>query len=100
MKIAILLQDDNFIEESVVQAYAFTVEDSTVVSIGAELLTVKNLEYLIIWLTAKHIDIVFTDYEDAEVKKVFHKIGIKMKSLKEIKDNPLLNQFLVHNTED
>lgn len=95
MRIAIFLRNEKLVEESVVQAYAFSVEDRTITSIGSELLYVRNIDYLMIWLLGNNIDIVYMNNADEELRERLQKTGVKVKPLGEIKDNPLLNLFLI-----
>lgn len=96
MRIAIFLQNENFIDENMVQAYAFTIHDNVIVSMGEELLSVRNIKYLLSWLLARNINIAYINYQKREeIEKHFKKIGVKLKSLDEIRTNPLLKNFLV-----
>jgi len=95
MRIAIFLRNEKLPEESVVQAYAFSVEDRTITSIGSELLYVRNIDYLIVWLIGNNIDVVYMNNVEEELKEGLNKIGVLLKPLNEIKDNPLLNLFLI-----
>lgn len=95
MRIAILIKNEDHVDESVMQAYAFSVKDNTIVSVGSELLTVRNLEYLLIWLLGKQVNVVYIDYDSENIKSTLQKVGIALKSLNEIRNNPLLKQFLI-----
>jgi len=95
MRIAIFLRNEKLPEESIVQAYAFSVEDHTITSIGSELLYVKNVNYLIVWLIGNNIDVLYMNNSEEQIHESIQKIGVKIKPLSEIKNNPLLNLFLI-----
>lgn len=95
MRIAIFLRNEKLPEESIVQAYAFSVEDHTITSIGSELLYVRNVDYLIVWLIGNNIDVLYMNNSDEQLHESIQKIGVKIKPLSEIKNNPLLNLFLI-----
>lgn len=95
MRIALFLRNEKLSEESIVQAYAFSVEEHIITSIGSELLYVENQDYLIAWLIGNDIDVVYMNNAGEEFREVMQAIGVTVKSLKEIKDNPLLNLFLI-----
>lgn len=96
MRIAIFLGNENFIDESMIQAYAFNVQNGVITSIGDELLSVKNVKYLLSWLLAQKINIVYMNCRKEEVKRCFKRIDVETKPLGEIKNNPLLEKFLVY----
>ncbi|NDV84499.1 hypothetical protein [Bacteroides sp. 51] len=95
MRIAIFLRNEKLPGESIVQAYAFSVEDHTITSIGSELLYVKNVDYLTVWLIGNNIDVLYMNNSDESLCEGIQKIGVKVKPLSEIKNNPLLNLFLI-----
>lgn len=95
MRIAIFLRNEKLPEESIVQAYAFSIENHIITSIGSELLYVENVDYLIIWLIGNKIDVLYMNSPDTDFQESIQKIGVEVKSLTEIKNNPLLNLFLI-----
>ncbi len=96
MRIAIFLQNENFLDESMIQAYAFNIQNNVITSISEELLSLRNIKYLLSWLLAKNIDIIYmNNYVTEEVKSGCKRINIRIKSLKELKYNPLLSKFLM-----
>lgn len=95
MRIAIFLRNEKQPEENVIQAYLFSVVDHTITSIGSELIYITNTDYLIGWLLSNNIDIVFMNHADGELQNELKKIDVEIRSLDKIKDNPLLNLFLI-----
>lgn len=95
MRIAILLGNENQPDESVVQAYAFTVEDGVITRMCDELLNVRNIQYVASWLLGKNINEVFMNYDNTEVNDYLESIGVSVKKLECIKKNPLLKSFLI-----
>ena len=95
MRIAMFLRNEKLPEESIVQAYAFSVEDHTITGIGSEMLYVRNIDYLGAWLISNHIDVVYMNNTDEDILEKLRKIGVTVKPLSEIKNNPLLNLFLI-----
>lgn len=95
MKIAILLENENFPDESIVQAYVFNVENEVITSVSDELLSLRNMQYLMCWLLSKNIQQIFMKKPDRKLIKYLTDKDIVVRLLNEIKDNPLLGSFLM-----
>ncbi len=95
MRIAILLENENFIGGTMVQAYAFNVEDDVITSFAEELLAVNNIYYLVCWLLGKNIKEIFVKRCDERLKDYLKKIDVSVRTLDEIKDNPILKKFVL-----
>jgi len=95
MRIAMFLRNEKLPEESIVQAYAFSVEDHTITGIGSELLYMRNIDYLGAWLISNQIEVVYMNNTDEDVLGRLQEIGVTVRHLSEIKNNPLLNLFLI-----
>ena len=95
MRIAILLHNEKLPDDGIVQAYTFSVEDHVVTSVGSELLYLQHTEYVAFWLTSNHIDVVYTNNTDENLKETLNKVEVTLKPFSEIKNNPLLSLFLI-----
>ncbi len=97
MKIAVFLKNENFeyLDDHIIQIYTFNIENNLITSIGSELVTIKNLNHILLWLLSKNIEEIYLKNPNNELKSYFEKTGITVKSIEEIKDNPLLKSFLL-----
>lgn len=50
-----------------VQAYAFTIDNKIITSMGNELLLIKNIRYILCWLLDKNINVVYAPAENIEI---------------------------------
>lgn len=97
MKIAIFLKYDNcaVLDDNIIKAYVFNVEDELITSVGNEILMLKDVNYLMLWVVEKQIQTIYANETDPEWKRVLHNIGVEAKPMSSLKDHPLLKSFQI-----
>lgn len=96
MRIAIFLQNEDFVDESMIQAYSFSVQNDVIVGVSEELLSVRNIKHLASWLLSRNINIVFMNCQQGnKLEEALKKIDVKIRPFDDIKNNPLLQKFLM-----
>ncbi len=97
MKIAIFLASEtmNRLDKSFVQTVIFKIRDGLIVGVEKEYLSVKNINILTLWLVTKEIEELYVEEVEETVKAYFERINIKIKTFKEMKDNPILKAFII-----
>lgn len=96
MKIAIFLGSEkmNTLDKNFVQAVIFKINDGVIVGVEKDFHVLKNINSLALWLISNEINELYVDKVEEPVKAFFEKIDIKLKNLREIKDNPILKAFI------
>lgn len=78
----------------VLRAYTFNVEGESIKNMKSEILTTNDMNYVFLWLLSKQIEILYIKGIDETAKHLLEKINIKLKSVDEVKDHPLLRLLL------
>jgi hypothetical protein len=98
MRIAIFLQNLNLeafqSATKVREVLLFNVRDTVIDAIGVDRLLLANVDYLLLWLLSHKVEMVYMDPEPP-LKETLERAGLAVKSLMEIKDNPMCRAFLV-----
>lgn len=97
MRLAIFLDNINHEDISlrVVKMLMFDVNDSVIMSIGEETLSLDNSNYIILMLLSNEVVAVYANHLPERLKKLLGKAEIEYHSLEELKDNPLFRSFLL-----
>ena len=97
MKVAIFLGNENFdmLDNNVIQAYTLNVEDRLITSIGNEILTTRDVNYITLWLLSKQIKVLYAKDVDEKAKDLLAKIDVEIKPIDEIKNHPILKSILL-----
>lgn len=96
MKIAIFLGSEkmNTLDKNFVQAVIFKISDGIIVGVDKDFHVLKNINSLALWLISNEINELYVEKVEEPVKVFLENIDIKVKDLKDIKDNPILKAFL------
>jgi len=96
MRFAVFLENINFehLDPRVRRVFLFEREEEVITAVGEELLTLYDLNYLLLWLLGKNVKQIYVNNIDGMVKWQIEYIDIIVSELKEIKDNPLLQAIL------
>lgn len=99
MRFAVFLENINFehLDPRVRRVFLFEREEEVITAVGEELLTLYDLNYLLLWLLGKNVKQIYVNGIDSMVKWQVEYIDIMVGELKEIKDNPLLQAILIKN---
>lgn len=97
MKVAVFLSSEkmNNLDKNIIHAVIFTITDGTITGVENEFIAMKSSNYLSLWLLGKHIEEIYTHDMDEDTRSLITKIGITIKTLEEIKDNPLLKALII-----
>ena len=102
MRIAVFLHNDNLkvLNKDAVQAFAFDVNNDLIISIGQETLITSNLNSVSLWLLNKSIEEIYITTINNTAKCYLERIGITVRSMDELKDNPILKSFVIEKKSD
>ncbi|MDL2290463.1 hypothetical protein LJB95_03565 [Paludibacteraceae bacterium OttesenSCG-928-F17] len=97
MKIAVFLKYDNcaILDDDVVKAYIFNVEDELITSVGNEIILLKNVNYLMLLVVEKQINCIYSNDINDDIKSLLNNIGVDLKPMNSLKEHPILKSFLV-----
>ncbi len=76
------------------KVYLFEREKEVITATGHELLTLYDLNYLLLWLLDKGLKQIYVNGIGKDIKEQIERIDILVNELNEIKDNPLLKTIL------
>jgi len=102
MKIAVLLftMEIPGSNGSVRRALLFETNREVIRAVGEDYLSTHNVDYVVLWLISKNVQEVFADELPDRLHDLLGKIGIRIRSLDDIKKNPLLDALLVKDPVD
>lgn len=102
MRIAVFLHNDNLkvLNKDAVQAFTFDVNNDLIISIGQETLITSNLNSVSLWLLNKSIEEIYITTINSTTKCYLERIGITVRSMDELKDNPILKSFVIQKKTD
>lgn len=96
MKVALFMK-----EEVIDEMYTDTIpiivlhmNDKFIMDVEKDFLVNKDVNYLALWLLTKRIREIYVMDIDPLVKKLFEKLGVIVRSYKDIEKNPLLREFM------
>ena len=97
MKIAIFVNDDKLKAIHVNATSVLVVEmiDDTVASVENDTLYSMDLNYISLWLLGKQINVIYILSADDDIRNYFRRMDIEVKTFEDLKENPLLNIFLL-----
>lgn len=95
MIIAIFIIDKAFgkLDKDIIRAYVFDTGDE-ILSLGDELLFMKNMNYVSSWLANRKIKVIYCKEMEIERQRYFENLGIKIKPLTALREDPLLQSLL------
>lgn len=99
MRVAVFLDNEkmNTPETAIICAVIFEIIGDLIIKIDEEFLIKKDINYLSLWLISENIKIIFLDHADNRVISYFEGIGVKIKTLCDLKSNafymPILKQL-------
>lgn len=95
VRIAVFLDSIDYkeVDDSLKIILLFDVYKEIIRAAGRQLITIYNINFLIIWLIGKGVKEVYTDNMDDTVRINIEKAGILIHPLDKIKDNPLLKDL-------
>lgn len=98
MKIAMFLIDTKLktIYPDAVRALIFDMENDSITGIEVDCLYNRDLDYILIWLYQKGVNIVYAGKVNDEVKECLGKIDISVRSFKELKNSELINALYLY----
>jgi len=97
MRFAIFLESINFeqLDPHIRRVFLFDRKEEVITSIGEELVTLYDLNFLKLWLLSKKVEHIYVDGINKTYREQIEYIGIKVDELKSIRDNPILKNFKV-----
>lgn len=97
MIIAVFLDNIYLIEadKRVKHIILLKVDKEIITAVGEELIKINDINYLLLWLLAKKVEIVYFDEFSLIEKQMLQKADISVKSLNEIRNNPVLKAMLI-----
>lgn len=97
MRIAVFI-DDIYLSETgkdIKHVFLFEIDDRLIKALGEEWMRISDINYICIWLLGKRIKVVYSnDFTETE-KEMLEKVDIQIRSLDEIRHNPLLSALLI-----
>ena len=97
MRIAVFLEDCNYrnLDEGARRIFLFDVNSEIVTAVGEKSVNFSNINYVVIWLLAKAVKIIYADRLPETARSVVSKAGISLRSLDTMKENPYLKALLI-----
>ncbi|HCO67262.1 MAG TPA: hypothetical protein DIT04_05835 [Dysgonomonas sp.] len=97
MKIALFLKNETL---KVLHADAFSVlviqmSNQSIESVENHSLFSKDPDYISLWLIRRQIDTIYIQNADQDIKDYFRRINVEVNSFRDLKDDPVLNLFLL-----
>ncbi len=96
MRFAIFLDNLNFehLSRNVKQMYLFDLTDNIIIAVGEESVFMENANYILLRLLSKKVTFIFIDDLADNIILLFAQAGIEVKTLSELKENPLMDTIL------
>lgn len=96
MRFAIFLESLNFDypNHMIRKVYLFDLVNEIITAAGEDMLYLINMKYLQSWLIAKKVECIYIRDIPRKVRKLIMNMGIKVKELEELRDNPLMDVLL------
>ncbi|MCD7898590.1 MAG: hypothetical protein LUH22_01560 [Bacteroides sp.] len=97
MRIAVFIDDIYLIHlmEEVKHIFLFDVDDGVIIALGEELIKIKDINYICLWLLGKRAETVYYDNFTETERMILEKSGITVKSMNEIRTNPVLHALVI-----
>ena len=97
MRIAVFLVDINleYLSPDVTRVFFFDVDENLIISVGEEVLMLHDIHYLCLRMLGKKVEVIYIEQISESMKNQVEKIGIIVKPLKEIRNNPFLKALLL-----
>ena len=77
--------------------FIFEIENEIITAVGEELMKIKDINYICLWLLGKKIGVIYSDDFSKKEQLTLKRAGIIVRSLNDIKNNPILEALLVKN---
>lgn len=96
MKVALFLKDNEIKETDadVIPIIILHLGDKAVMEVEKDIIVKKDINYLALWLLTKKIKEIYVMDIHPSVRKLFEKLGVKVRKHDEMYKNPLLKEFI------
>lgn len=97
MRIAVFLEDFNFrdFDKEARRLFLFEVKDETVTAVGEKKVNFRNMNYLILWLLARAVKIIYADNFPESGRGILTKAGVIFHPLANIREHPYIQALLM-----
>ncbi len=96
MKIALFLKQSKIDEsESSIPVLVLHADNKSVMEVEKDYFVNKDINYIALWLLTKHIKEVYVTEINPLVKKLFEKLGVKVRCYKDMERNSILRKYLI-----
>lgn len=97
MRVAVVLNIINLLEikSSTRRVLLFEVDGDLITALDEDIVSIADMNWLSLWLLGKRVDKLYCDGLTKSGKRYLENAGIKVHSLKHIKDHPVLEALLL-----
>lgn len=96
MKIALFLKKSKIDEsESSIPVLVLHADNKVVMEVEKDYFVNKDINYIALWLLTKHIKEVYVTEINPLVKKLFEKLGVKVRRYEDMERNSILRKYLI-----
>lgn len=96
MKIALFMKEDKIddAKSNTIPIIVLHTDNTSVVEVEKDMMVKKDVDYMALWLLTKRIKELYVMDIDPLVKKLFEKLGVKVRRYKDMERNPVLKEFV------